>query len=188
MPRVDEGAYVVEFAEVMSLSDNEIEGLAQWALSSRALFVTSPSILTVRTSAGPVRIALGIGSLISTERPPTRYYVVTAPEWVDACSVGEVEPVFFTTSPGPQVALEGVAVALDVTVPVALMLNSLRLSGEFSLEPQGQPVLVIEGGSRRAVALSVTRDGFVMGASSGRAATLLRYGLTLFTSCRRRPA
>ncbi|MGC9071965.1 MAG: hypothetical protein ACP5HK_04640 [Acidilobus sp.] len=186
MPKVDGGAFVVEFAGVLSLSDREVEALASWGLSSGALFVTSPSLVTVRTSIGPVRLALGIGSLITGERPPTKYYLMAAPEWVDACRAGASEPGF-RVSGGTYEPHEGVAVALDPSFPVAAMLNSLRLAGEFSRVLEGYPALVVEGGSRRAVALSVTSSGLVMGARSGRAASLIGYGLTLFTSCRRQP-
>ncbi len=187
MPRIDEGSYLVEFADVLTMSDTELEKLASWSTASQALFVTSPSIVTIRTRAGPVRVGVGAGSLISDEEPPVRHYVVSAPEWVDACRSGLRDPDFDVAS-GAVKEVRGVAVALDTSLPVALMLNSLQLEGLFSDPADGYPALVISGGKGNAVALAVASTRLVSGAVGGRAWSLLRYGLTLYTSCGRGPS
>jgi hypothetical protein len=187
LPRVDPGQYLVEVADVLRLGDRELRELASLALGSGGLFVTSPSIVTVRTSQGALRLAIGVGSLILDERPPFRHYVIAAPEWVDACRAGAREPSFRSLG-GPFVSLEGVAVAVDVSDPVALALNSSVLTGEFTTSTEGRPLLVVIGeGGNKVNALSLAPDGYLLGALSGRAHELLTYLLTLYTSCQRGP-
>jgi hypothetical protein len=174
-------------ADVLRLGGRELKELASLALGSGGLFVTSPSIVTVRTSQGALRLAIGVGSLILDERPPFRHYVIAAPEWVDACRAGAREPSFRSLG-GPSVSLEGVAVAVDVSDPVALALNSSVLTGEFTTSTEGRPLLVVIGeGGNKVNALSLAPDGYLLGALGGRAHELLTYLLTLYTSCQRGP-
>ena len=187
MPRVDEGMYVVELADILRIDEGRLHDLASWALSVGALFVTSPSIVPIKTQAGAVRISVGIGSLISRVEPPVRHYVIASPEWVDACITGQEEPAFQVARGQPR-EVRGVAVALDTSLPVAMMLNSMLVEGEFVEPAEGHPALVVEGEGTRATALAVTKDGLTLGAIGGTAASLLRYGLTLYTSCRRAPS
>ena len=187
MPRVDEGMYVVELADILRLDARGLEDLASWALSVGALFVTSPSIVPIRTQAGALRMSVGTGSLISDVEPPARHHVIASPEWVDACATGQEEPAFEVPT-GQSHEARGVAVALDTSLPVAMMLNSMFVEGEFVEPGEGHPALVIEGEGGRAVALAVTKDGLTLTAVRGMASSLLRYGLTLYTSCRRAPS
>ncbi len=182
MPRVDDGMYIVDIADIMRVEERGLEELTSWAVSAGALFITSPSIVPVKGRVGAVRLSVGVGSLVSAERPPLRHYVVASPEWVDACAVGQKEPTFRVAS-GPQYYLKGVAIALDTSLPVATMLNSLPAEGEFVDPGEGYPALVVEGEGRRAIALSVSQRGLTLSAVSGRVWSLLKYGLTLYTSC-----
>jgi archaeosine-15-forming tRNA-guanine transglycosylase len=184
MPRVDTGMYVVETAEVFSLSRRELLSLRDWALSSRAVFVTSPSIATVDSTSGPLRLALGVGSLVGRERPPIPYRVIKSSEWVDGCAAGATEPRYLREA-GEGVRARGVAVAVDYKDPPSLMLNSVRLEAVASRYAEGQPLLILlEDSTGAQLPLLALRGGeYIIEIPEGSAGDLLEYATSLYTSC-----
>lgn len=186
MPRVDRGSKVVEAAEVLSLDSGALERLADWALSAGAVFVTSPSIVSVDLGGEAVRLAIGIGSIVSEEEPPFRYFTVSAPEWVDGCAVGRYEPRYEVLG-RPAVTASGVAVALEPRDPPSMMVNSLRFDAELASPEEGSPAtLVIQGDSGAVVpAMTLAEDGYTVLATGGRLRDLLEYAVKLYSSCGR---
>ncbi|MCX8196287.1 MAG: hypothetical protein N3F67_04340 [Acidilobaceae archaeon] len=120
MPRVEGGQKVVESLHVLRLSYEELRELKEWAISQRAVLVTAPSLVYVKPG---ILLAVGVGSIISHERPPVgSYYEVLRTAWVDGCKVGEREPSY-KRAEGRAVRAEGVVVAIDHRDPVALFVN-----------------------------------------------------------------
>lgn len=100
----------------------------EWALLTRACLVVEPAIAYVRVlnSNRVLPIAVGVGSLISREKPPSniRYFVVERPFWVNCWKVGLKEPEFKILN-GVGVSIEDTIVALEFRDPVALSINGL---------------------------------------------------------------
>ena len=182
MPRVEPGAYAVDVKVVLGLGGGELRSLAEWAVSEGALFVTSPSIVTVRAGgAGSYRLSLGYGSLVSASEPPVPALRLSSHEWVDACRAGEREPGFSVAS-GPAERAAGRAVSKELRDPVAMMLNSLQLDAEVA-GSSANPVLVLLSEGRELALLGLTEEGYELAATGGRAHELLTYALTIYTSC-----
>ena len=182
MPRVEPGTYAVDVKTILELSGRELASLAEWAVSEGALFVTSPSIVTVRLEgAGSFRFSLGYGSLISASEPPVPALRLSSHEWVDACRAGEREPKF-SVAPGAAERVTGRAVSKELRDPVAMMLNSLPLDAEVA-SSSANPVLVLLSQGREFALLGLTEDGYELAATGGRAHELLVYALTVYTSC-----
>ncbi len=184
MPRVDSNTYVVEVASVLVMDSEQLRRLTSWALAERALVVTGPSIVSVRSSTGSMRLALGIGSLVSRSEPPVPYYVITAPEWVDGCYAGALEPSFIRAEAQRWYKASGIAVAMDFRDPAALMLNGQAVEALLpDPEPQVDCWLLTLGPEGQERGLLGLLDNKYLLAARGRAGDLLEYILTLYSSC-----
>lgn len=184
MPRVDTGMYLVESATIFTLGRQEIMSLRDWALASGAIFVTSPSIVSVSTSSGPVRLAAGVGSLISSERPPARWLQIVSHDWVDGCLSGSREPNYHVTASG-DVMVRGVAVAIDYRDPPSLMVNSMRTEALLGSQPEGQPLLVLveDGTGKQWPLVTLRGDVYEINVAEGKVRDLLEYATSLYSSC-----
>ncbi|MGC9112609.1 hypothetical protein [Acidilobus sp.] len=184
MPRVDIGMYLVESANIFTLGRQELMSLRDWALASGAIFVTSPSIVSVSTASGPVRLAAGVGSLISSERPPVRWLQITSQDWVDGCPSGSREPNYHVADSG-DIKVKGVAVAIDYRDPPSLMANSMRIEALLRSQTEGQPLLVlVDYETGRQWPLMTLREGtYEINAAEGKVRDLLEYAASLYSSC-----
>lgn len=125
MPRVDRGSYAVDVSRVLRLSRSDRKLLVEWALSEGVLLVTEPAVVSVEGARGALLVALGVGSLVSAERPPVGDAMVLArPEWIDGCRVGSRDPrvVSVTDSDG----VSGLVTIIDHRDPVARLINGVE--------------------------------------------------------------
>ncbi len=95
MPRIDRGSLIVDSSVILASSRDVVNQLSGLALEEGAFLVTSPSIIPVWSPGLPLRVSLGIGSLIfqpdskkELESLGIRFLESSSPEWVDACRLG----------------------------------------------------------------------------------------------------
>ncbi len=184
MPRVERGFKVIPIEVILSLSEEDLEGLVEWALKVKALTVTFPSMVYVEAGGG-LPYVLGVGSLVTREEPPLsiKYFVVSRVSWVDGCFVG-VESPSLEVVRGDSVKFYGTLRALDFRDPVALLVNGV--SGEHSVVSTGFPgrrgVIVLLGDT--PVLYKLDR-GYVSLLVSGEGARRISYIAPLVSSCSR---
>lgn len=149
MPRVERGWWLIESYKIVRLlhSDPSMSRLIpEFAYEAQAVVATRPGSLTVYTSSGPLDMGVGIGSIISPEKPPWGGVEVSRPEWVDGCKA--LSPPSTMTPPGDVGAdsVEGVIIAVEWRDPAALFLNGLESSMKVARwEPEGMPPLATVG-------------------------------------------
>lgn len=150
MPRVDDGAFVIDVSSVLSLDVERVRAVIRWALSTKPLVLVEPTIAFVSSpsSSRSTPLGLGVGSLISMEKPTVdvKYYVVRRVFWANGLKVGMREPSFKVLS-GSRVTVEGVIVALDVKDPVAMLVNGVRgVHGvNVNITATGTPLASVNG-------------------------------------------
>ncbi|MCE4612298.1 MAG: hypothetical protein F7C07_00490 [Desulfurococcales archaeon] len=145
MPRVDPGWWLVEYGIIERSGASR--RVLEWGLSSRALLVTSPSIVTVELEGRRVSIVAGIGSLVSRERPPFDALRIVATEWVDACQIGGEPSSYRILGSGTTRTVEGVARAYTLKSIIGLFINGTRgrfQVYDYKLEGGEYPLVVVE--------------------------------------------
>ncbi|MEB3774493.1 MAG: hypothetical protein GSR86_06175 [Desulfurococcales archaeon] len=176
MPRIDPGAYIIDVWLILSLKDPA--GIAEWALGSDTLLVTSPTIVVVEHNGPPVRVALGPGSLVSHEEPPIQYYRLRTPQWVDACRI-KGDPRYRVVEGGSR-EVDGVVMALEYRDPASMLVNGVR-GTHIVTGHRGRAYAVIEGFK----VLDWSREeGYLVYARSGEAWRRLSYIAPLASTCR----
>ncbi|MEM1903823.1 MAG: hypothetical protein QXN05_01710 [Acidilobaceae archaeon] len=145
MPRVDVGLYVLDLLPNLEkiLRELNAKDFIEWAIKERALLITYPSIVTVKTKTDEsISLVLGVGSIIFRGEPPfsrSITFQIASPSWVEGCVVSGVPRVTVIESPNT-VEIEGVTKAVDIRDPVALSINGLRglyVLAEVSKEKPG---------------------------------------------------
>lgn len=146
-----------------------------------SILVTLPSIVTARRILRTVRLGLSIGSLILSPESGIDGPILTRPEWVEGCRVGEERRRGMVRVGGEASKITGRLVAIDLKDPVAMAVNGLK--GVFKvLGPindclelvhiNGIPVI---GVSSDGVYCTSLCDEEILG--------FLEYITTLYTSC-----
>jgi hypothetical protein len=195
MPAVEGGSLVLEVSEVLNrVRDvNWLDAIVDLAVENNAVLVTSPSLAVVEGPRGPLITALGVGTLI-IEKPTSardipenlRLLRLKRREWVDGCRVefrGEA-----AIPEGPQVSLEGTAVAFDYRDPAALLVNGLqaRYSLVDAILDTERVLAEVEG--RPLLGILADRDShavkYVVHTRAGEAARRLRYIAPLAGGCK----
>jgi len=184
VPRVDRGFLVVNIEHILELSLDNIKSLVEWALKSKPLLVTSPSIIRVNLKSTSLQLTLGVGSLISNEKPNVEVktiYEVVAPNWIDGCRVG-ARNVSYTKLNGPTTTIEGLVRAIDFKDPIALLINGVR--GTHSIVESNVlrgVIAVLEG----KPAVYRSGNSYISLLVSGEAAKRVDYIAPLASSCER---
>lgn len=131
MPSIPPGAWVVEIGQMLSADPQLLRSLRDISEEANAVFVTSPSIVSVEGPQGPLLFTIGPGSLVFDEHPvipsPERVRLLRLRrrEWVDGCRVERfTEPV---TPEGEQRRLSGVVLGVNYRDPVALTVNGMSI-------------------------------------------------------------
>lgn len=175
--RFDAGYYVVDVSRLIANED-----LVDWALSTSDVYVaTSPSIVSVKTPWGATLVALGVGSLVSRERPPAWYRVLARPEWIGSC--GPLAEPRMEVLQGAVGVVDGVSIALEYRDPVALLGNGVKgihIVAENGRTPSGfEPYLVVEG----KTLLYGGPEGYLLAARGGPAFERLRTAGLVLSAC-----
>ncbi len=131
MPSVPPGAWIVEIGQMLGADSRLLRRLRDIAEEANAIFVTSPSIVSVEGPQGPLLVSIGPGSLVFDEYPsipsPVRVRLLRLRrrEWVDGCRVERfTEPV---TPEGVRQRLSGVVLGVNYRDPVALTVNGMNI-------------------------------------------------------------
>ncbi len=150
MPRADRGSIALDISSVAKLGSEELAKLLDIAVRHRAIIVTAPSTVPVWGPTGPIRVVLGVGSIVY---PPeareelaafqVRLLELGAPEWIEGC-VALAESVLGIESISGNGELEGKLVPGDLRDPLALMLAGADARALRPLE-RNPPVASIGG-------------------------------------------
>ena len=135
MPRADRGSIAVDISVLEGLSDEKLARLIVLAAEVGAIVVTSPSLVPSWISGRPLRVALGVGSLVFPPRAREELEALgiagiemSAPEWVEGCRARALEELPTRWVEGSD-RLTGRAVPGDLRDPVALMLAGSSAEG-----------------------------------------------------------
>ena len=185
MPRIDAGSYVIDIHVVSKLEPGRAVELAEWAISNRVLAVTEPSIVAAKPAGGSAPstlISLGIGSLITTVKPPIEdYYITVRSEWVSGCEAGSREPNVNKIS-GREVDVEGVIISISIDDPVAMLISGVKGVHKVvvSSREEGLPLSLING---KILVLARLNNKYILTLRGGPALNLAEYGTLLFSTC-----
>ena len=186
MPVVERGSFLLEVSDLLRrASEEELRLVRDWAIASGAVLVTSPSIVVVSTKLGGVRVSLGVGSIISGERPPLPFYrVIAAPEWVDGCMLGDEARARYLVDSGGCVEDDVVLVAVDRSDAAALLVNGVRGRHRVCASLGGLAVAKAYSASGGEYpALSREGQDYIIHVNSGEAHRRLMFIVPLLVHC-----
>ncbi|MCE4625087.1 MAG: hypothetical protein F7C35_04405 [Desulfurococcales archaeon] len=186
MPRVDRGSLALDIAYILSLGEEQWKDLLEDAESYRAIAVTKPSIVNAWVSGRPLRITLGVGSLVfppklGEERRWGRALLeLSAPEWVDGCIVGAESGSEIQFIPGEGV-VEGRIVPVGIDGPLQLALAGAYGRAVITSE---RPIAVVGYIDRDPVIWYKSHSQLVHTIVSGEALLRLKYYGLLARRCK----
>ena len=146
MPRVDRGSLALDVSHILSMGEEKWPEILEVAETYRAVAVTKPSIVSVWAPGRPLRIALGVGSIIYPPEARKEEWEwgrnlleLSAPEWVDGCIVEAGVGREIVAVPDGS-ALEGFIVPVGVDGPL-----QLSLAGAYGIAraSKSRPIAVV---------------------------------------------
>ncbi len=177
MPRIDRGWKAVDVSVILAGEPREWASLA---VSERALLVTYPASVVVRTDAGVTSVTLGVGSLVFPPDARVEGLQLSRPEWVDGCYSVDYAPPERPAVGGKQ--LTPPLLGLDIRDPVALFANGMFLEGILG-DVEGLNLVV---DSRGETVVAVEGEDYILAVAEGPAVGPLEYIIGLYSPCKGR--
>jgi hypothetical protein len=188
MPSVDRGWVIVEIREVLKVNREARRRLLEGILASKeAILVTLPSIVYVETELTAISVSIGVGSVIL--KSPENIDVgelnllrLFRREWVDGCYIGK-DPSFSFIERGRKFVLKGVARALTLKDPVALVSNGIKGTHEVLEDASLDGLIPLVKVGDKEVVFRDTEYMYLSTVSGGPLREVLEYIMPLASAC-----